>query len=80
MKIRLNTIKDVKDFVDICIRYAPSNIDVKQDRQVISGSSILGIFSLDLLRPLKVFMDDENYPRKIGFYDNIQRWKIDDTD
>lgn len=76
MQIKLNTIEDVKGFVSICIKYAPSYIDVKQDRQRINGTSILGIFSLDLLRPLKVIIDDN---RKINFYNKIQKWKVNDN-
>ena len=50
MKIKLNTIEDVNKFVSICTKCLPSNINLKQDKQVINGTSILGIFSLDLLR------------------------------
>lgn len=78
MQIKLNTIEDVKNFVTICTRYSSSYIDVKQGRQVINGASILGIFSLDLLKPLKVSIDDDNDNRKIGFYNDIQKWKIRD--
>lgn len=79
MTIKLNTIEDVNKFVNICIRYAPSYIDVRQGRQVINGTSILGIFSLDLLRPLTVTIDNEDDNKKIGFYNNIQKWKVENN-
>ena len=75
MTIRLRTIEDVNDFVAICSKYQDSDIDVKQGRQIINGKSILGIFSLNLVEPVKVIMDSENDNSKIGFYNNIQRWK-----
>ena len=77
MKIKLNTIEDVKNFVDICNQYHDSNIDVKQERQIINGKSTLGIFSLNLLEPVKVVIDSSNENSKIGFYNNIQKWKVD---
>lgn len=77
MLIKLNTIEDVNSFVSICSKYI-SNIDVRQDKQIVNGASILGIFSLDLLRPLKVTIDDESDNKKIGFYNDIQKWKIKD--
>lgn len=79
MQIKLNTIEDVKNFVNVCSRYSPAYVDVKQDRQVINGTSILGIFSLDLLRPLTVTIDNENDNKKIGFYNNIQKWKVENN-
>ncbi len=77
MTIKLNTIEDVYNFVSICTKYMSSNIDVIQDRQVINGTSILGIFSLDLLRTLKVIIGDKDDNKKIGFYNNIQKWRVD---
>lgn len=76
MTIKLNTIEDVNRFVNICIRYAPSDIDIKQDRQVIKGTSILWIFSLNLLKPLKVVFVDKNDNKKNLFYNNIKKWEI----
>ncbi len=77
MTIKLNTIEDVYNFASICTKYMSSNIDVIQDRQVINGTSILGIFSLDLLRTLKVIIGDKDDNKKIGFYNNIQKWRVD---
>lgn len=79
MQIKLNTIEDVKNFSYICTQYSSSYIDVKQDRQVINGTSILGIFSLDLLRPLKVIIDDDDDNKKIGFYNNISQWNVENN-
>lgn len=49
MKIRINTIDNVKDFVSICSKYQDSDINVKQGRYIVNGKSILGIFSLNLV-------------------------------
>ncbi len=75
MDIKLNSISDAKDFVNICSKYHDSEIDVKQGRHVVDGKSILGIFSLNLLEPVKVIIDSEKDSSKTSFYNNIKKWK-----
>lgn len=80
MKIKLNTISDVNNFSKVCSEYYEGNIDVKQGRQIVNGKSILGIFSLNLLEPVKVVIDSENDNLKISFYNNIEKWKVNNRD
>ena len=75
MKIKLNTIEDINGFVNICSKYHSCDIDVKQERHIVNGKSILGIFSLNTLKPMNVVIDSENDDLKIGFYRDIQKWK-----
>ena len=79
MKIKLNTIKDVNDFVEISSTYHEADISVKQDRYIVNGKSILGIFSLNILEPVRVIIDSENENDKIAFYNTIQKWKVNDV-
>ena len=51
--ILLSTINDVKEFVNIVIKYE-YDIDLTSGRYVVDGKSIMGIFSLDLSKPIKV--------------------------
>lgn len=53
LKIRLNTINDVKEFVNITNRY-DFDIDLVCGRYAIDGKSIMGIFSLDLSKVIEV--------------------------
>lgn len=57
--ISLNMAENVKAFVNIMSRY-PYEVDLRSDRYVVDAKSILGIFSLDLSKPviLEVFDDD----------------------
>ena len=77
MKIKLNTIKDANDFVSISSQYHDADITVKQNKYIINGKSILGIFSLNILEPVKAVIDSENDNDKIAFYNAIQQWKIE---
>jgi phosphocarrier protein HPr len=51
--IALRSITDVKDFVNIVNKY-DFDVDLTSGRYVVDGKSIMGIFSLDLSKPIKV--------------------------
>ncbi|MDP4133321.1 MAG: HPr family phosphocarrier protein [Bacillota bacterium] len=51
--IMLNSIVDVKDFVNIVNKYS-CEIDLTSSRYIVDAKSIMGIFSLDLSKPIKV--------------------------
>ena len=53
VKISLQIAQKVKDFVKVVQDY-PYEIDLKSDKYVVDAKSILGIFSLDLSKPLTV--------------------------
>lgn len=53
VKISLQMAQNVKEFVKIVQDY-PYEIDLKSDKYVVDAKSILGIFSLDLSKPLTV--------------------------
>ena len=50
--IRLSTIADVREFVEIVTASARHEIDLASGRYVVDGKSIMGIFSLDLSKPI----------------------------
>ena len=58
VNIKLSLAENVKSFVNIANRY-PYDIDLRVGRHVVDGKSILGIFSLDLSKPitLEVYSD-----------------------
>ncbi|MDY3928616.1 MAG: HPr family phosphocarrier protein [Clostridia bacterium] len=51
--IILNSINDVKEFVNIVSKY-DFDIDLTSGRYVVDAKSIMGIFSLNLSKPIKV--------------------------
>lgn len=59
LNIKLETIDDVKDFVNIVSKCA-YDVDLSSGRYVVDAKSIMGIFSLDLSKPIKIeiFSDD----------------------
>ena len=57
--IRLSTIQDVRTFVDI-VTAANTDVDLSSGRYVVDAKSIMGIFSLDLLKPIRLSAHDED--------------------
>jgi len=56
--ILLDTIEKVRKFVNQISRYE-GDFDIISDRYIIDAKSIMGIFSLDLSRPLKLCIHSE---------------------
>ncbi len=51
--ILLNSINDVKNFVNLVSRY-DYDIDLASGRYKVDAKSIMGIFSLDLSKPIDI--------------------------
>ena len=58
ISISLNSIDKVKTFVNIITTYE-GDFDLASDRYVVDAKSIMGIFSLDLGKPLRLDIHDE---------------------
>ncbi len=72
VKIRLSTIEDVRDFVEI-VRQFEGDIDVSSGRYVVDAKSILGIFSLDLMSPITLTAQAGNLDKLM---DSLQKYII----
>ena len=52
VRISLNSIDKVKSFVNDLVRFSDVDFDLVSGRYVIDAKSIMGIFSLDLSKPI----------------------------
>ena len=59
INIKLSNVQDIREFVNIVI-LSDYDVDLIQGRYVIDAKSIMGIFSLDLLSPIKLVAHTEN--------------------
>ena len=59
VKISLNSIDKVKSFVNTIARY-DLDFDLVSGRYVIDAKSIMGIFSLDLSKPIDLNIHGDN--------------------
>lgn len=57
--IRLNTINDVRRLVSVVEKY-PFSVDLSEGRYVVDAKSLMGIFSLDLLQPIKLIAEKDD--------------------
>ncbi len=59
VKIELGMAESVKKFVNVVNKY-PYEIDLRSGRFLIDEKSLLGIFSLDLSKPVIMEVHDDN--------------------
>lgn len=59
VNINLNSIEKVKNFVNM-VGKCDGDFDLVSDRFVIDAKSIMGIFSLDLTKPLQLNIHDDS--------------------
>ncbi len=52
-QVLLDTISKVKDFVNVLVG-CPYDVDLVSGRYVIDAKSIMGLFSLDLSKPIEL--------------------------
>lgn len=58
--IRLSTIEDVRSFVNI-VTACDFDVDLASGRYIVDAKSIMGIFSLDLLNPIRLTAHTDNW-------------------
>lgn len=71
--LMLNSINDVKDFVNIVSKYE-YDVDLTSGRYVVDAKSIMGIFSLDLSKPIKVEVHDDSCD---AFLNEVKRFVVE---
>lgn len=57
--IKLPTVEAVRTFVDVVRKY-DADIDLSSGRYIVDAKSIMGIFSLDLINPIKLTAHMDN--------------------
>lgn len=71
--IVLNSIDTVKDFVNIVAKYN-FDVDLTSGRYVVDAKSIMGIFSLNLSKPIKVEVHSDDCAK---FVDEVARFIVE---
>lgn len=61
VQVYFQSTESVKEFVNAVSRY-PFDVDLHSGRYIVDGKSLLGIFSLDLAKPItcEIFNDNCN--------------------
>lgn len=74
IKVSLNSIDKVKVFVNLIAKY-DSDFDLISGRYVIDAKSIMGIFSLDLSKPIELTIHDEAVVQEVS--DSLRNFILD---
>ena len=70
--IKLNTLEDVKNFVSIACMY-DFDIDLSTGRYIVDAKSIMGIFSLDLTKTIKLTAHTD---KDTNLFDKIEKYTV----
>ena len=63
--IKLQTINDVRKLVSVVEKY-PFSVDLSEGRYLVDAKSLMGIFSLDLLQPIKLIAEKDD-PQPVSY-------------
>ena len=72
--IRLSSIEAVRKFVDVVRKYE-YEIDLSSGRYLVDAKSIMGIFSLDLMNPIKLAVHSDDCDE---LFEEIKDYIIED--
>ena len=72
MKVILSNVQDVRDFVNTVV-LLDYEVDLVQGRYIVDAKSIMGIFALDTLTPIKVIAHTE---RADEFFKAIEKFIV----
>ena len=59
--IRLSTIQDIRTFIEI-VTMTDVEVDLRSERYLVNGKSIMGIYSLDLQNPIELIVHADKCP------------------
>lgn len=74
-KIQLSTIRDVQTFIQKVTTF-DMEIDLSSGRYIVDAKSIMGIFSLDLMNPIKLTAHTENEEELAALADALQSYIV----
>ena len=72
--VLLSSINDVKQFVNTATAQLV-DIDIVSGRYVIDAKSIMGLFSVDLTKPVKVSVQGSDQDAAV-FYDSVKQFAV----
>lgn len=67
--INLNNILKIKKFIQD-VEKITSDVDIVRGRYVVDAKSVMGIFSMDISKPIEVVLHSDK-PEEIALFDEI---------
>ena len=69
-ELLLSSMKDVRNFINVTSMFE-EDIDIIKGRYVVDGKSIMGIFTIDLSKPIEVRIYTDNKERADIFFNKL---------
>lgn len=73
--VNLNSINKIKEFSKDISNFE-SDIDVESGRYVIDAKSIMGLFSLDLSKPIEIIIHSDNDSELERFATTMKNYEV----
>ena len=73
VQIKLSTIEDIKNFVGILAKYSV-DLDLQCGRYIVDARSLMGIFSLDLMKPIDFIIHSEDEKIVSDILADVKAW------
>ena len=71
--LNLNTLDKVKEFTNEVNKFN-SDVDIIRDRYIIDGKSILGIYTIDLTKPVTVKINSNDKSEIVRFNEKMEQF------
>lgn len=71
--LNLNTLDKVKEFTNEVNKFN-SDVDIIRDRYIIDGKSILGIYTIDLTKPVTVKINSNDKAEIVRFNEKMEQF------
>lgn len=73
--VNLNSINKIKNFSNEILKFE-SDVDVVSGRYVIDAKSLMGLFSLDLSKPIEIIMHSESDSELERFAEVMKNYEV----
>ena len=77
--IQINTIENTKKIVEKLEQFKPE-IDARQGRYTINAKSIMGLFSLDITKPIWIEMKSRDRDELVKFYHEMEEFEVEGSE
>ena len=75
VNIKLETIEDIRNFVGILAKYS-CDLDLKSGRYTVDARSLMGIFSLDLVKPVEFLVHSDDAGVTDAIFADVKVWTV----
>ncbi|MCL2096501.1 MAG: HPr family phosphocarrier protein [Oscillospiraceae bacterium] len=77
IRIKLSDIAHIRNFANIFAKYTSVELDLQQGRYIVDAKSPMGIYVLDLLKPVDFIIHSEDGDVIGSIMDDVKDWIVE---